>query len=148
MDKSTPCEIRMAGLDDLEFICAVDSDIFDFPVERDWAREFLQDPRHHLAIAVVDGRIIGMASGIHYLHPDKASQLFITEAGVDVCFQGRGVGRKLIRKLCEHGAQIGCTGAWVATENTNEAARKCYTAAGGRESNDLCILYEYPLTDT
>ena len=56
--------------------------VFDGPVDPRWSAEFLADARHHLAVAIDDGVIVGMASAVHYVHPDKAPQLLINELGV------------------------------------------------------------------
>ncbi|NNE67228.1 MAG: GNAT family N-acetyltransferase, partial [Pyrinomonadaceae bacterium] len=90
--KPKPVTIRMATTGDLYDLCNVAADIFDNKVDPDLAREYLHDPRHHLAIALVDGQIIGMASAVHYIHPDKNPELFINEAGVDKSVRGNGIG--------------------------------------------------------
>jgi hypothetical protein len=50
--------------------------------------QFLSDPRHHLAVAIDEGWVVGMASAVHYVHPDKAPQLFINEVAVTPPYQG------------------------------------------------------------
>ena len=143
--KLEPVTIRIANDKDLYALCHTSADIFDNPVDPDLAREFLNDPRHHLAIAIVAGEIVGMATAVHYIHPDKKPELFINEAGVDKSVRGNGIGRRLIHRLCVFGKSLGCTSAWVATEPDNIGANKAYTAAGGRPSNKPFVMYEFDL---
>jgi len=71
-----------------------------------------------------------MASVFHYVHPDKPAQLFVNEVGVAASHQSQGIGLRLLTALLEHGRRIGCTEAWVATEQNNIAARALYRRAG------------------
>lgn len=45
----------------------VADDLFDQAVQPALAGEFLSDPRHHLAVALDDGLVVGFASGVHYV---------------------------------------------------------------------------------
>jgi aminoglycoside 6'-N-acetyltransferase I len=54
---------------------SVAEDVFDNLVRMDLAVEFLSDPRHHIAVALDGGVVVGMASAVHYVHPDKPAQL-------------------------------------------------------------------------
>ena len=98
-------------------------DVFDNAVDPRWTAEFLADPRHHLAVAIDGGRVVGMASAVHYLHPDKPPELWINEVGVAPNYQGRGIGRGLLQAPFAHGRELGCRQAWVATEPGNAATK-------------------------
>lgn len=137
--------VRVLGRDDLAVLDAVAADVFDHPVERRWAAEFLADPRHHLAVAVADGVVVGMASGVHYVHPDKPPELWVNEVGVAPPYQNRGVGRRLLRALFARGRQVGCAKGWVGTEVGNAAARRLYRAVGGVEDEEPFILINFTL---
>ena len=89
------------------------------------------------------GKVIGMASGFHHVHPDKDPALFIDEVGVLEEFQGNGLGSELVHRLCEYGKELGCKVAWVMTENTNIAARKAYSKAGGVQDKGSFVLIEF-----
>lgn len=141
-----PIEIRLLGAHDAALLARVAPDVFDGPVDPRWARRFLDDPRHHLAVALDDGVVVGMASGVDYVHPDKAPQLFINEVGVAPSHQRRGIGRRLVDALIERGRAIGCTYAWVGTEEDNVAARTLYERAGG--SAEPFVLYGWALDGT
>ena len=60
---------------DLLLLLTAAEDVFDNPVNESYAREFLEDPRHHLAIAMDSRKVIGFASAVHYVHPDKGPEL-------------------------------------------------------------------------
>jgi GNAT superfamily N-acetyltransferase len=127
-------EFRLAGPDDAAVLARAAADVFDHQVDPALTAEFLSDPRHHLAIAIDDGQIVGMASGVHYIHPDKTPELWVNEVGVAPSHRGQGVGRRVLGVLLEQGRALGCHEAWLLTDEANAAARRMYAAAGGRES--------------
>lgn len=137
--------VRVLGQDELAVLDAVAPDVFDGPVVRRWAAEFLADPRHHLAVAVASGVVVGMASGVHYVHPDKPPELWVNEVGVAAPYQNRGVGRRLLRALFARGLEVGCTTGWVGTEVDNAAARRLYRAVGGVEDEEPFVLVSFTL---
>jgi GNAT superfamily N-acetyltransferase len=130
----TDMEFRLADPQDAAALASAADDVFDYLVDASLTAEFLSDPRHHLAIAIDEGRIVGMASGVHYIHPDKAPELWVNEVGVAPSHRGRGVGRRILAVLLDHGRTLGCGEAWLLTEDANAAARRMYAAVGGRES--------------
>jgi GNAT superfamily N-acetyltransferase len=127
-------ECRLASPNDAVLLSTAADDVFDHAVDPSLSAEFLSDPRHHLAIAIDEGRIVGMASGVHYIHPDKAPELWVNEVGVAPSYRGRGVGRRVLGVLLDHGRALGCGEAWLLTDDGNAAARRMYAAAGGRET--------------
>ena len=135
-------EFRLAGPDDAAVLARAAADVFDHPVDAELTAEFLSDPRHHLAIALDDGRVVGMASGVHYIHPDKAPELWVNEVGVAPSYRGQGVGRRVLTVLLEHGRALGCHEAWLLTDDANAAARRMYAAAGGRETRQIMITFD------
>lgn len=138
--------VRLLTPADAALLATVGTEVFDHPPQPHWSAEFLADPRHHLAAAFApDGRLIGFASGVHYLHPDQAPQLFINEVGVADGWSGQGLGRRLVEALLAHARALGCTQAWVATEPDNHAALALYAKAGGRRDPTPFVLFEFPL---
>jgi len=136
-------KLKLATLDDLPAMIEVGDLLFDYSIKPDRASEFLNDPRHHLILAYDETDIVGMASGFHYIHPDKDPVLFIDEAGVIDEFQGKGIGKTLIKRMIEQGKTMGCVEAWVTTEQSNAAARKAYAGAGGVERTNAIIIVEF-----
>ena len=138
-------DVCMLGLNNAKLLDHVVPDVFDGPVDPRWSSEFLSDPRHHLAMAVDDGQIVGFASGMHYLHPDKAPELWINEIAVAPPHRGFGIGGRLLARLCEHGRALGCREAWVLTDHTNAAAMRMYTTAGGFEQPIRSTMFTFKL---
>lgn len=137
--------VRLLTAADAEVLARVDPDVFDAPVRAEWAVAYLARPHHLLAVAIDDGLVVGMASGIEYLHPDKPLQLFINEVGVSDRWQGRGLGKRLMHALLDEGRRRGCIEAWVATEVDNTAARALYSSVGGTEDQAQAVVYTWPL---
>jgi ribosomal protein S18 acetylase RimI-like enzyme len=135
--------IRLLGSGDIDVFNDVADGVFDGPVQARWARAFLDDRRHHMLVALDEGRVIGMASAVDYVHPDKAPQLWINEVGVAPSHQGRGIGRQLLDALLAHGRILGCTEAWLGTEPDNLPARRLYEAAGS--APETFILYSFDI---
>jgi aminoglycoside 6'-N-acetyltransferase I len=120
--------------------------VFDKPISPELSAEFFSDDRHHLVVAVDDDVVVGMASGVHYVHPDKPPQLFINEVGVASSHRRRGIGRHLVDKLVRHAAELGCTEAWVLTDRDNVAACRLYESAGATTPPDDSIMYTFPIS--
>lgn len=133
-------EVRLLGPDDAAVLLRVADDVFDNPVDPDLASEHLADPRHHLAVAIDDGTVVGMATALHHVHPDKPPELWVAEVGVAPSHRQRGLGRSLLAVLFEHGHALGCREAWVLTDSDNAAARALYRSVGGREEPPPVML--------
>ena len=140
-----PVTIRILGPDDGAILEHVAPDVFDGPVDARWSAEFFADPRHHLAVAIDGGEVVGMASALHYVHPDKPPELWVNEVGVAPTHQGRGLGRQVLAALLAHGKSLGCREAWVLTGASNRAARRLYAAAGGREEDESPVMITFDL---
>lgn len=136
----------MLGRGDDAVLARVAEGVFDGPVIPGVAAEFLADPRHHLCVAVEDGVVVGMASAVHYVHPDKPAELWINEVGVAPSHHRRGIGKRILTELLAHGRSIGATEAWVLTDHDNVAARALYGSVGGEES-PAGLMITYYLTD-
>jgi ribosomal protein S18 acetylase RimI-like enzyme len=117
------------------------SALFDGPARDDAASRFLNDPNHHLLIAYEGEEPAGFVSGVEITHPDKGTEMFLYELGVDERFRGRGIGRLLVAALAELARDNGCYGMFVLTDDDNRAALATYQAAGGvREADRLVML--------
>jgi ribosomal protein S18 acetylase RimI-like enzyme len=139
-------EIRLLGPDQDHVLARVAPDVFDNPVDLAFTREFLRDPRMHIVVALDHGTVVGFASGVHYLHPDKPAELFINEVGVAPSHQRQGIGRRVLEMLLERGRALGCTQAWVLTSRTNTAATRLYASVGGKDaSEESQVMLEFQL---
>jgi ribosomal protein S18 acetylase RimI-like enzyme len=130
-----------ADLDDL----LAATDLFDAPVRRDWAERFLALETHHLCLAWLDGRPVGFVSGVELTHPDKGTELFLYELGVDESAQGRGIGTALVEALAARARARGCRGMWTLTDATNVAARATYRKGGATAEVVDLVMPEWDL---
>jgi aminoglycoside 6'-N-acetyltransferase I len=129
-------EIKMLQPGDDCVLAKVAPEVFDNPIDPRLAREFLEDPRHHIAVAIEDGVVIGFASAVHYIHPDKPAELWINEVAVSPAQRGRGIGKAVLKTLFQAGKAHKCTSGWVLTHRTNIAAMALYSSVGGTEGAD------------
>jgi aminoglycoside 6'-N-acetyltransferase I len=129
-------QVRVLGPDDESVLMNVARDVFDRPIDPSLTREFLRDPRHHIAVSIDDGVVVGFASAVHYVHPDKAPQLWINEVAVAPSHQRRGFGQSMLNLLFDVGRAHRCTVAWVLTDRKNGPAMALYCSLGGREGPD------------
>ena len=139
-------EIRLLGPADLNLLTSAAADAVDFVPQEALAVEFLADPRHHLVAAIADRRIVGIVSAVHYVHPDKAPELWINEVGVAPSHQGHGIGSAMLRAMLGHASRLGCDNAWVLTDETNTAAVRLYESSGGVRATEPCVMFEFSLT--
>jgi ribosomal protein S18 acetylase RimI-like enzyme len=101
---------------------------------------FLASEGHHLLIGYADGVPAGMVTGVEMTHPDKGTEMFLYEMGVDEPFRGRGIGRALVTALADLARERGCYGMWVVTEGDNAAAEATYRRAGGTAEEGQTVL--------
>lgn len=138
-------EIRALAAGDERILDHVAAGVFDHPVRTDLALEFLSDPRHQLVVAIDDGVVVGMASGVLYVHPDKPTELWINEVGVAASHRRAGIARAVVRKLLAIAREAGCREAWVLTDRDNEAAMRLYAATGGVEASRDQVMFTFEL---
>ena len=135
-------EIRILRSGDEAVLANVASDLFDNLVDRHAAAAFLSDPRHHIAVAIDDGVVVGFASGVHYFHPDKpAPELFVNEVGVAPTHQRQGIAKGVLGALLQRGRELGCVEAWVLTDHTNVAAMRLYAAGGAGPADHVMFSF-------
>ena len=135
--------IKVLTASDISLLLNAADGVFDNPVDEQLAREFLGDPRHHIVVAISDDIVIGFASAIHYVHPDKQPELWIDEVGVAPQYQNKGVGKAIMGEMLQLGKQLGCINAWVLTDRSNDAANALYRSVGGRIADGDTVMYEF-----
>ncbi len=141
-----PMEIKILQPGDASLLDHVALDVFDDPIVPQAVQNFLAFPDHHLAVAIDQGMVVGFASAVQYVHPDKhRPELWVNEVGVSPSHQNRGVGKALMHALLEFARSAGCSEAWVLTERNNEPARKLYKAAGGEEEQEEIVMFSFKL---
>src|SRR5215218_713922 len=138
-------DIRVLGPGDEGLLAAVSPDVFDHQPRPELAAEFLSDPRHHIAVALDDGRVVGFASGVHYVHPDKPAELWVNEVGVADSYRRRGLAAAVLGALLDVGRRLGCGEAWVLTDRSNDAALRLYASLGGTEPPGEVVYFTFDL---
>jgi aminoglycoside 6'-N-acetyltransferase I len=139
-------EIKLLGRTDLSLLHNVAEDVFDDPIVESSAKEFLNDPRHRLVVALDDELVVGFVSAVIYVHPDKpAPELWINEIGVAPTYQHQGIGKALMQAILEEARQAGCTEAWVLTERGNLPAMAMYKSTGGEETPPDSVMFTFKL---
>jgi aminoglycoside 6'-N-acetyltransferase I len=122
--------------------------VFDDPILPQALQSFLASPHHHLAVAIDQDMVVGFASAVQYVHPDKPRpELWVNEVGVSPSHQNRGVGKTLMHALLEVAWEAGCSEAWVLTERNNQPAMKLYKAVGGQEEQQETVMFSFKLED-
>lgn len=136
-------ELKILDPSDRAILDNVAPGVFDNAVDPTLVRQFLGDHRHHLAVAIDGDQVVGFASGVHYLHPDKPAEMWINEIGVAPSHQGRGLGKAMMRTLLQHAKRLGCREAWVLTDRANHAAMRLYASTGGEEAPTDQVMFTF-----
>jgi ribosomal protein S18 acetylase RimI-like enzyme len=121
--------------------------LFDHEPLPEATERFLSEPGHHLLLAYDEGVAAGFISGVETTHPDKGTEMFLYELGVDEPFRGHGIGVELVRRLADVARSRGCYGMWVGTEPTNVAALATYQRAGGSPGEELTTVLTWDFTE-
>lgn len=143
MEEEASVEVRVLKRGEESLLSNCADGVFDHAIIGKRAKEFVEDPRHHLAIAFDGDLIVGMASAVHYVHPDKEPELWINEVGVAPAYHKRGVGKKLMAAILDQGKELGCKEAWALTDRNNEASNKLYSSAGGKADSQDTVMYTF-----
>jgi ribosomal protein S18 acetylase RimI-like enzyme len=147
-----PTDIKVLQSGDEKILLNSAADIFDNPVNPDLAKEFLADSRHHIVVAIDDGQVVGFASAIHYIHPDKPPELWINEVALAPAHRRQGLGKAVLSALLDVGKKLNCSNAWVLTYQNNPAAKALYESLGGTQGADnsgapnQMLGYQFALT--
>lgn len=139
-------QIRVLRSGDESVLAGLAHGVFDDPIHWPAARTFLEDPRHHLAVATEGDVVVGFASGVHYVHPDKPQpEFWINEVGVAPSHRGRGVGKALLTALLAVAQGEDCAEAWVLTERDNHPAMRLYRSLATEEAAAESVLFTFKL---
>ncbi len=133
---------KVLGVDDGPVLTRVRDGVFDYPIIPDQAAAFLASDLHNMVVALDEDQIIGIASAVTMLHPDKKPMVFINEVGVHDDYLRRGIGKRLAEMLIEAVNPAGDLDVWLATENDNMAARALYRSLNARETQGI-VVYDW-----
>jgi [ribosomal protein S18]-alanine N-acetyltransferase len=120
---------------------------FDRPVDTALTARYLADERHHLLVAYVEGEPAGIVSATEILHPDKPTELFLSELDVVPAMRRRGAAASLLSELKRLAKERGCASIWVLTSEENQAAVATYRGAGGTWDGANSIMFEIDPTN-
>lgn len=134
--------LHLLGPGDAGLLARAADGVFDYAIDPRLTAEFLEDPRHHMAIAIDNDTVVGMASAVDYVHPDKPRELWVNEVAVAPTHRRAGIARRLLEALFARGRERGCREAWVGTEHDNVAARALYKDLGGAEGPFVLYAFE------
>ncbi|MEI9989411.1 MAG: GNAT family N-acetyltransferase [Rhizomicrobium sp.] len=138
-------EVRLLEKGEEAVLAHIAPAVFDNDIEPELAREFLADPHHHIAVAIDKGVVVAFASGVDYIHPDKARELFVNEVGTAPTHRGRGLAKAVLSALLDRARAVGCKIAWVLTDTDNAPARGLYAALNGKELTLDTVHIEFDL---
>ena len=114
--------------------------LFDDDARIDATGRFLTSPGHHLLVAYENEVALGFVTGVEMTHPDKGTEMFLYELGVDENARNKGVGTALVAALADLARHAGCYGMWVLTDQDNVAAVRAYEAAGGTDPQQHTLI--------
>jgi len=124
-------------------VVAEGAHLFDDAPQPAASERFVAEPGHHLLFARGDdGAVLGFVSGVETTHPDKGTEMFLYELGVDPAARRQGIGSALVEALAELARSRGCFGMWVGFDADNEAARATYRRTGARDEGPF-VMYAW-----
>ncbi len=94
-------EIKLLNVGDADVLTNVEPGTFNDPIDPRGTQEFLNDPRHHLAVAISDDKVVGLVSAVHYSHPDmRYPEMWINEVQVAPPHRRQGLAKALLNRRC------------------------------------------------
>lgn len=143
---SMQIEIILLSPENAGSLTRIAPDVFDDDIDGEQLQAFLDDPRHLMFLAVKDETVVGMASAVELLHPDKKPQMFINEVGVAPDYRRSGIGRRLVDAVLRQAESRGCTYAWLGTEVDNISGQSCFGSVRTPDAPPQpFLLYEWDL---
>jgi ribosomal protein S18 acetylase RimI-like enzyme len=135
-------EIVRLTPDTVHLLDRLAEDVFDDAIRPASLARFLAEPGHVMFLAVAEGVVVGMGSGVDYVHPDKPAEFWINEVGVSPAFRKKGIGRALSEALIAEARSRGCRSAWLLAEVENRPARALYDSVGGEPPRTV-VMYDW-----
>lgn len=121
-------------------------DVFDYPINSNHLRRFMNDNKHHLICAFNHkNQVIGFVSFVEIYHPDKPTQIFVNELSVSESYQRMKIGTHLMNQVFEY-AKEHAYYVWVATELDNKEAISFYHSLKPKTSQK-CLFFDWSMLD-
>ena len=123
-------------------LARVAEDVFDHDIDVAHAEHCLSDRNHVVVVAIADGVVVGQIAAILHRRIDAPSELYLDNLGVTPRHRRQGIATRLIALARDIGRELGCDGAWVATEIDNDAAAALYGRTGAVRETVSLFSYE------
>jgi len=140
--------IRAAEAQDIDSLVSLLHVLFsieeDFVYNEDRQRQglamMLENPKGCVLVAEADGRIIGMCTGqIVVSTAEGGPALLVEDVVVAEAWRGRGVGRRLLKRLTVWTAARGISRLQLLTDRNNTAALGFYEKLGWQPTALICL---------
>jgi ribosomal protein S18 acetylase RimI-like enzyme len=133
--------VRMLRHDDLARLGAAHASLAA-GIDARAAAALLDDPSRHAAVALDGACIVGLALA---RRDAGTGALVVADVAVAPSHRRRGVGRRLLQTLLDHGRALGYGAATVEADRDDVAARRLCAAAGGVEVPEPRVRVAFPL---
>jgi hypothetical protein len=77
--------------------------VLDHPIDTELTRTSLQDPRHPIAVAIDNGLVIGLFSGVHYVHSVNPPEPWIKKDALAPTHRRPALGNAVLKAQLEAG---------------------------------------------
>lgn len=138
-------DYRMLERSSRHLLARIENGVFDNAIDEDLLTRFLEEASHHMVLAIDrepdGGTVVGMASAVDYVHPDKKARRWINEVGVAVSHRRRGIATAMIETLLAHARAREIHEIWLATEASNHAACALYESM--KAHAEVCVMYSF-----
>ena len=139
-------EIHRVTLDSLALLERVSPECFDAPIVPRRAAACVASPDTILLVATVQrpegSYVVGQLLGVLHRHPDKATELYLDDLGVDPDFRRNGIARRLIDAAQALAAKEESEATWTLAEPDIPAALATYRGLGFAEETAILFLRE------
>jgi ribosomal protein S18 acetylase RimI-like enzyme len=138
--------IRLLGPDDVDVLDRVRPGTFAQDPDPVHAWAFLTTGVNATTVALSEGQVVGYATGIVIMHPNRPREFLVTDLGVHQEFRGRGLGTRLVERLRNVAAERGCESMAMLSESSNGGAQRVSEKLLGGETESV-VRTTWDLTD-
>lgn len=111
-------------------------------------REFLEDARCYLLLAVEEDRAVGSLNGYFLPRPYRSEpQFLLYEIDVREDCRRRGIGRALVERFHAEAKLAGAYEVWVLTDESNRAGMGLYERARMARAPGETVMWERSLEE-
>ena len=132
--------IRALGPEDVDVLDRVRPGTFRESPDPVHAWAFLTTGVNAMAAALTRGEVIGYATGLVVLHPDRPREFLVTDISVHPDFRGRGLGTRLIERLLGTASERGCETMALSMTSENGGVRRICEKLDGTLTADHALV--------